>query len=974
MFLFKLSEWLIISVVLFLIGYFAITYLLIRQRKLKDKLRLSHRQVKTLLAADTSKFKDARESEFKYLSLFEASNNAILILDGFTITDCNKATCRVFNCDQEKIAGKDFRNLIFDQESAASGKNQFEELLKKAMEGTSQIAELTLLKKNAEPFISEVKLSQFEFWNKIYFFITITDINERKRIEGELEQYRSTLEEMVVERTEELESVNEKLSSANDELFATNVRLKSVIENLEQEIESHRKTQADLAENKEMLNAFIQQSSEGFALLNESGEVLVWNAELARITGLESEEILDIKIWDIPQISSDFDGHEKSDPLKSYIQNYLEQQYNYHLNGIHNIRDKKGIPRITESILYPVKTTANVYFGLIVKDITAKKEVENMLLEYQNNLESMIQEKTMEIIKNEALFKTIVENFPFEFWVLDKECRVTYMNPVSVNSWGDLTGMIHDEFPVSEEIKAKWKDTDNRVLSGELVVDEVNYTIGDQKVYYHVVSSPLIVMEEIQGLVGVAFDITPLRETQEQVKQSEEKFERIFNTSLDIITVIDWETGKYVDINEYYIQTTGYENRNEIIGRTREEVGVWPDENQRKNFLDMLAKYGYVHNLEMQWKLGNGEKRWYLLSAEFIELNNKRFLLTISRDINEIYVLSEQLRKSEEKFRNIFNSSRDIILISSFDQKIFDINQYSCELTGFSIDELKQRTVIDFIPCEFHKGIKDRLEQLNKGYNIPIYDFEVVVKDNRVIPVEMKSILIDYEDDKAILSIIRDVSDRKITERKIRELSIYTEEKERQKLATDLHDEVGPLLSSMNMYLSTLKRKPEIQKYAENIETISAILAETIMTVREISNNLSPHLLANYGLISALNSFFETKRSLINIKFTCNRNEFNIHKTLEIAVYRIIKELFNNSLKYAKASDININLVIEDKFVKLTYADNGVGFDFDNILKNSKTGMGLISITNRVDALGGRYSIKTSPDNGFRLIAAFDLS
>ncbi|PKP41904.1 MAG: histidine kinase, partial [Bacteroidetes bacterium HGW-Bacteroidetes-12] len=143
------------------------------------------------------------------------------------------------------------------------------------------------------------------------------------------------------------------------------------------------------------------------------------------------------------------------------------------------------------------------------------------------------------------------------------------------------------------------------------------------------------------------------------------------------------------------------------------------------------------------------------------------------------------------------------------------------------------------------------------------------------------------------------------------------------------------------------------------------ILKDTIGSVREISNNISPHNLNNYGLVSAIKSFIEREKKLVEINFEENLNDYRLPRIIEIMCYRIVKEMINNTIKYARAQEVWISLSIEDKMFYLSYRDDGIGFDVEEAIENQKTGIGLLNILNRLNTLKATYSFKGKLGEGF---------
>ena len=239
-------------------------------------------------------------------------------------------------------------------------------------------------------------------------------------------------------------------------------------------------------------------------------------------------------------------------------------------------------------------------------------------------------------------------------------------------------------------------------------------------------------------------------------------------------------------------------------------------------------------------------------------------------------------------------------------------------------------------------------------------------KDGSSFPVEIHLSLIELQDSKLILSVINDISIRQETERKILNAVINTEESERKRFATDLHDSIGPLLSSINLYLSSLgKFDSEVEK-SQIIKASVDAVNEALVSIKEISNNLSPHILNDFGLEKAILSFTNkiNLSQTINISFYVENMEERINHQVEVVIFRVVNELINNTIKHAKANNIEINLSRTANLVSLIYIDDGIGFDAKEINAGTSTGMGLYNVLSRIRSLNGSHKIKSNPKRG----------
>jgi len=151
--------------------------------------------------------------------------------------------------------------------------------------------------------------------------------------------------------------------------------------------------------------------------------------------------------------------------------------------------------------------------------------------------------------------------------------------------------------------------------------------------------------------LGYFMDITEREHANAALALSEEKFRKAFRSSPDWIVITTLEDGYYVDVNEAFNDTTGY-RRNEVIGRTSVELGIWVDPGQRKEMVEILREQGRIRNLEAKFRMKSGEIRHVLWSAEAIEYGEEKCLIAVTRDITERKIAEEE-RLEKEKLRGI---------------------------------------------------------------------------------------------------------------------------------------------------------------------------------------------------------------------------------------------------------------------------------------------------------------------------------
>jgi signal transduction histidine kinase len=213
---------------------------------------------------------------------------------------------------------------------------------------------------------------------------------------------------------------------------------------------------------------------------------------------------------------------------------------------------------------------------------------------------------------------------------------------------------------------------------------------------------------------------------------------------------------------------------------------------------------------------------------------------------------------------------------------------------------------------------------------------------------------------------------RKENETRLLSTVISIEEKERRYFAKEIHDGLGPVLSSAKMTLSAIDKMSIDQLNGELIEKTENLVDNAIVAAKEISNHLTPQVLERYGLQKAINTFIRNTiaKNTIEIAINTNIDKKRYNHNLEVIIYRISCELINNTLKYASANKITILLLEENDFMVFKYDDNGKGFD---IGKSEIKGMGLTNIKSRVKSLNGSIEMYSKPKNGFYTNIKFPL-
>jgi signal transduction histidine kinase len=219
------------------------------------------------------------------------------------------------------------------------------------------------------------------------------------------------------------------------------------------------------------------------------------------------------------------------------------------------------------------------------------------------------------------------------------------------------------------------------------------------------------------------------------------------------------------------------------------------------------------------------------------------------------------------------------------------------------------------------------------------------------------------------------VKTRMISQQKIQKLEdekkimmarniVEGQEEERKRIAQDLHDGLGVILSATKMQFSSLGS--EFATEHPTVVKAIRLLEQATGEVRRISHNMMPGLLTKLGLWEAIEDMFDEINEIDEIRanIEIEGERLRLPENVEIMLYRIIQEMVNNTMKYAKATGIDLSIIISDQYIIMNYKDDGIGFDVDEKLGSGGKSLGLKSIESRVVFLNGELKMESAPGKG----------
>jgi signal transduction histidine kinase len=190
---------------------------------------------------------------------------------------------------------------------------------------------------------------------------------------------------------------------------------------------------------------------------------------------------------------------------------------------------------------------------------------------------------------------------------------------------------------------------------------------------------------------------------------------------------------------------------------------------------------------------------------------------------------------------------------------------------------------------------------------------------------------------------------------------INTLEAERKRIAGDLHDELGPMLSAIKLQINHLEPEDETENAV--LEKSSKQIDGIIQRFREISYDLLPNTLVRKGFIKATHEYISKLKILHPLQIEFTSPDFSLKPEQEVNLYRVVQEIMQNTIKHARATVLKINIIAKDKSIFLQTKDDGIGFNYSEKSLEAK-GVGLLSLQSRAQLLGGQLVVHTQPGNG----------
>lgn len=640
----------------------------------------------------------------------------------------------------------------------------------------------------------------------------------------------------------------------------------------------------------------------------------------------------------------------------------------------------------------------------MVHDITDRKRAERAL-------EKLTVEAQRHAAELEAIFAALSDPLV----IFDTEGRVVRANPAAEASYGLSRGDDGRISAVQMQVRLPdgrvpaWEELPSpRALRGETVRDmHLVFTARDGQ-ERHILNSaaPLMVQGRITGAVSIRHDITDLLAAQAELIAQRAFLQAVLDQMPSGLLVVEAGTSRVLLANRGIAAVWGRDMTGVVMSEFLEPVRASGLNGELRGARDWpvmraLQRGEEIHNEVVRVSRPDGTVMHISANAAPIRNEQGQIIAAIVaatdvtaaaqaqeelaryRDHLEDLVAhrSAELARSERQYRELVQTAPSAIIQYDPDGTMTLVNDYAERLFGYEPGELLGKQVMMLVPPVEEEtgrnleGLKDAV--LADPVAFETSENENVTKDGRRLWMLWTNRALYHEQGNAagIMTIGIDRTAHHEVEKQLRahqealrnaaaELAM-AEQGERQRIATVLHDEVAQPLGAIKLYLSMLQSQHP--QATDEVARLLELTHEAIAQSRGIMTDLSPPVLHRMGLAEALRwwgTVVEERHGLkVQVQTPSVRPQ--IDKTLEATVFQAAKELIQNVIKHAQASEIRLSLACDDGDLRLVVADNGRGFDPSRAVEaTAEGGFGLLNLQERINYFGGSVTVSSEPGRG----------
>ncbi|MBN1540895.1 PAS domain S-box protein [candidate division KSB1 bacterium] len=858
-------------------------------------------------------------------------------------------------------------DLVLPEERERAHRETTETLVK----GRMLLREYPMVKKNGEVFTAEIRAFS------------------RLDRHGHIEAVLGSVCDVSLRRQERARFIEQALFLRRD-VKSQAAELRKSHRRLEIETRHREETEQSLRESEAFHRLVIESAQEVIVVIDETGCFRLVNPAAAKLLGQKVDVCIGRSLRDFLP----------ADLAARYIEN------------LQRLVLEKRSERLQSSVPLPggeacfsihIQPLADSGSGekrimLIATDITAQRRQEVELENYHQRLEHLVQDRTHELVemnrrlkqeiagrmqierelrKSQESYQLLVENQGDLVVRVDQNNCFTFVSP----SFCDLYGRSEEELLGQPFLPLVHEDDREFTLRQMGKVGRPPYHVryeqraatrhGWRWIQWDV-KGLLDTDRKLVATVGTGRDVTEQRESEEQLRRSEERIREIIERSPDCYFFFD-ENGYLRTINQSMCRLAGASEEH-LVGRHYSEFAL-PASTEIMDKLSGRVKSGQsIGWQEMEMKRLDGSNVWVGFSAR--RVMERGIVVGIEgflRDLTAIRAASRQIEQERARYRALFSNIPDEVFSLDAKGRFSDANPTFHAHWGDVTGKTPQQA---FAQPELVEVLEQNFRVSVEGGRVVSQTFSVERDGRRIIySLSMKAIRTMEDLLIGVVGLNADITDLESAIERSRRLSnrlLQVQEEERTRISRELHDTIIQHLSALQMKLSTadavLASRPD---YARQLLNRSLeFLAELIAMVRQESYLLRPPLLDDFGIKAAVQDYMREFSAQwgVSVYCRCDLLEDHLDRTLATAVFRIAQEALANVRKHSRSRRARIRLWKTPTRLCLLVRDYGVGFDTH---KTDAAGrgdhLGLLGMRERTEILGGDFSLQSWSGRGTRV-------
>lgn len=734
------------------------------------------------------------------------------------------------------------------------------------------------------------------------------------------------------------------------------------------DITDRKNAENAIRESEERYRTLVEQAFDGILFYDINGRILECNNSGANTIGYTREELLDMNVTDLF-----FEQDIQIRPLE--ISNVTEgnQVFDYR-----TMRRKDGTAVEIELV---TRLLPDGRYLAVGRDITDQ----NKALSQQNLLSSIVNST------DDAILSTDV-NGVITSWNKGAEQIFGY-------SAEEMIGKDHRNLWLEKKDEHETEIMD-RIYNGELLqhYETKRKRKDGTHILVSITTSTLINKKgELTGISKVVRDITKQKEDEERIRLSNERYEAVAKATSDAIWDFDYQTNRTFIAGTGYRDLFGYELVNTFSEPQFWEQRIHPDDyNKVMENMERVKSNPAVTQSNLEYRFRKADGSWAYLNDRFFIIRDKDGkplrLLGAKQDITRQKEAEKELIQSAEEKQLLYERLAVILntlpaSVALLDPKgvmvevndawknFADVNGFSGEQYGVGTSYLTISTQSFGNNEQIGKDISAGIQAVLNG-NSSQFEYEYpwhLPKLNRwfrivVTPLkgrEFTGAVVMHMDISEIRRLEQERIESRIEEqKKITEAMLKGQEKERNAIGIELHDNVNQILVGTKVLLSVVRDFPE--KTHELIPSCIDNISLAVQENRKIAHELVTPNLSDESMLQQITRLTQTMLKNAGINTYINHESLNealLPDELKLALYRVAQEQCTNIIKYAKAEQVIISLATKRDNFFMRIADDGHGTD----PKKVTHGIGLKNISSRLSVFGGTISIDTAPEQGFAL-------